>query len=250
MQGGVVEPGQGLADPVLGRVAVPVVAGPLGQDAAVARRDVEKPGQELVARGPPLDREEVDELDEQQGLAGRRLADRGDQVTQPGDESIVADAQQRPRRDVADAGRLDDDDPGPALGEPRVPVDHVAGDLALGRGPPRHHRRHPGPLARGARADRDRLEQAGALGVGRARPVRHRQRVLDPLGWLPHRLVLTTRGPPRAGGRGAPQRGRRATTWTTRACPLWAVPSLTSRSSSRATSRSSPSKSARSWSTS
>ena len=28
---------------------------------------------------------------------------------EPGDEAIVADAQQRPRRDVADAGRLDDD---------------------------------------------------------------------------------------------------------------------------------------------
>ena len=59
------------------------------------------------------------QLDEQQGLAARRLAHRVDQLAQARDEAIVADAQERPRRDVADAGRLDDEHAGPALGEAR-----------------------------------------------------------------------------------------------------------------------------------
>ena len=35
----------------------------------------------------------------------------------PGNEAVVADAQQRPAGHVADAGRLDDDRPGPAARE-------------------------------------------------------------------------------------------------------------------------------------
>jgi hypothetical protein len=46
-----------------------------------------------------------------------RLAHRVHQVAQAGHETVVADAQERPARHVADAGGLDDDAPRPAVGE-------------------------------------------------------------------------------------------------------------------------------------
>ena len=42
---------------------------------------------------------------------------------QAGDEAVVADAQQRAGRHVADAGRLDDEHPRAAVREARIPVD-------------------------------------------------------------------------------------------------------------------------------
>ena len=80
-----------------------------------------------------------------------------DQRRQAGDEAVVADAQQRPARDVADAGRLDDDRAGLPLREALVPASTSGGDEAvLGRAP-RHHRRHPGALRelRGAGVEAD-----------------------------------------------------------------------------------------------
>jgi hypothetical protein len=135
----------------------------------VARGDRQVAAEVRVARRPPADHQEVDELDEQQRLAARRRAHRVDQRAQPRHEAIVADAQERPRRHVADAGGLDHQHAGAARGEPRVPVDHRRGDLTVVAGAPRHHRRHPGAGARGARPQRDRLEPARARGRGRRR---------------------------------------------------------------------------------
>src|SRR5262245_5679855 len=58
------------------------------------------------------DRDEVEDLDEKPRPAPAVLAHRVDERPQPGHEPIVADAQERPAGDVADTGRLDDEDPG------------------------------------------------------------------------------------------------------------------------------------------
>ena len=46
-----------------------------------------------------------------------------DEAAQAREEAIVPDAQQRPARHVADAGRLDHDRAGPAAREAPVPVE-------------------------------------------------------------------------------------------------------------------------------
>ena len=110
-----------------------------------------------------------------------------DEVGEPGDEAIVADAQERPARDVADAGRLDDDRAGLPLGEAAVPVEHVRRDEAvLGRAP-RHHRRHPGALLEPRLvAEREgRQEHRRSRLLGR-RHAGDGDRVLDALRRFPH----------------------------------------------------------------
>ena len=53
------------------------------------------------------------------------LPHRLDQRPKPGDEAVIADAQQRPARHVADAGGLDHDRARPAAREALVPVEHL-----------------------------------------------------------------------------------------------------------------------------
>ena len=96
-----------LVDPVVAR----------GSDAALrhlprqfrARSDLEEAGEELLGRGPAPDAEEVDELDEELRAAAGAAADGGHQVFEAGQVAVVAGAQERAARDVADARRLDDD---------------------------------------------------------------------------------------------------------------------------------------------
>ena len=76
-----------------------------------------------------------------------RPLDGGDQLTKARDESIVADAEQRAARDVADARRLDDERAGPSGREPLVPLEHFVGDESLVGRAPGNHRRHPRALA-------------------------------------------------------------------------------------------------------
>jgi len=144
----------------------------LGKIVGVERRAMaighgEEALEEFLRLGPPADRQKVDQLDEQLGVAGAVLAHRLDQPAQPGQESVVADAQQRPARHVPDAGRLDHDRAGPAAREPGVPVDHVVGRETVVGGAPRHHRGDPAALLERQRTDRDRREQArrGRLGA-------------------------------------------------------------------------------------
>ena len=88
-----------------------------------------------------------------------------------GDEAVVPDAEQRPARDVADAGRLDDEHARAARGEAAVPVEDLRRDEAvLGRAPG-HHRRDPRPRARDdPAAEADRREPAAAAGLLGRRP--------------------------------------------------------------------------------
>src|SRR5262249_10184445 len=142
--------------------------------------DLEIAAEEAPGLGPAPDRQEVEELDEEARPAAAPLADRVDQGTEPRDESVVADPEQGTARDVADAGRLDDQDAGLALGEPRVPLEDLRRHEAIGGGAPGHHRRDPGALGGGQRpSDPDRREPAGAGGVVAGGPARRRQRVTD-----------------------------------------------------------------------
>ena len=53
--------------------------------------DLQEAREELGGVGATLDRQEVDDLDEQPGLAPARLAYRLDELLQAGNEAVVAD---------------------------------------------------------------------------------------------------------------------------------------------------------------
>jgi len=129
--------------------------------------DRQVPAEEFRRLGPAPDRQEVDHLDEELRFAVARLVHRVDDAPQPRHEAVVADAQQRPARHVADAGGLDDDRAGPASREARVPVDVVLGDEAVVGGAPRHHRRHPGARGEFQRTEAQRREQGRASACSR-----------------------------------------------------------------------------------
>ena len=108
--------------------------------------------------GPPPDGEKINQLNEQPGVAVALPADGLDQIREAGDEAIVADAQQRARGNVADAGRFDDDGAGPTAGKPAIPVQDIVGDFAVAGGAPRNHGGHPGAGFELDGADIHRLE--------------------------------------------------------------------------------------------
>ena len=106
---------------------------------------------------------------------------------QAGHEAIVADAQQRAARHVADAGRLDDDRAGPPCGEALVPVEHVVGDDAVVGGAPGDHGGHPGAVGEVEAAAVERREPARRRRLVRGRPACRRQRVPHAARRMPHR---------------------------------------------------------------
>ena len=116
--------------------------------------------EELARIGPAPHVQEIDQLNVQPRLAVARAAHGVDERAQSRHEARLADAQQRPARDVADTGGLDDQSAGAPAGEALVPGEYVRGDDALLGRAPRHHRGHPGPLAQLLRAQADRLEEA------------------------------------------------------------------------------------------
>ncbi len=155
-------------------------------------RDLQEPGKKDLLLRPPANRQEIDNLEKQLRSSAARAADGGNQFREAGKKSIVAGAQQRPARHVADAGRLDDDRPRLAAGEALVPGEHFGRDEALFRGTPGHHRRHPGALGEAQRPDLERLKPARRGCGSRRRPGRLRQRVPDALRRLPHPGSLPT----------------------------------------------------------
>ena len=102
---------------------------------------------------PPVDTQEVDDLDEKPGLTVAGFAHRFHQLFQAGNEPVVTDAQQRPTGYVANAGRLDDDGARFSLRIAPVPIEQLLGHEAIVGRSPRHHRRHPGTLLQADRAD-------------------------------------------------------------------------------------------------
>ena len=153
-----------------GRLQRPAYAG------AMSVGDLQVAAEERLARRPPADGQEVDDLDEQLRPSAAGSPHGVDERAQARDEAVVTDAQQRSARDVADAGRLDDDRAGLPLREALVPVEHVGGDEAvLGRAP-RHHRRHPGAVGELQAAGSKRTEQPRRCRFCRLRPARRQQR--------------------------------------------------------------------------
>ena len=112
--------------------------------------------------------------------AAALLAHEVDELPEAGDEPVVADPEQGTAPDVADAGRLDDEDAGPALGEARVPVEDVLRDEPVLRGAPRNHGRDPGALAGDdALAESNRREPARGGSLLARGPARRQERVAD-----------------------------------------------------------------------
>ena len=128
----------------------------------------------------------VDDLDEQPRPAFARAPHRRHELAQARQEAVVADAQQRPGRDVADTGRFDHDRARPSAREPLVPREILVGDEALLGGAPRHHRRHPRAARELHPADGDRAKEQRALGLVPRRPAAGRRLPFDPLRRTPH----------------------------------------------------------------
>ena len=150
---------------------------------------------------PPSDRQEVEDLQEHARAPAAAGAHGGDELAQARDEAIVADAQQRPTRHVANAGCFDHQHAGRAVGEAAVPVEHVGGDEAVLGCSPRHHRRHPAPARRRHRSDRRRREQERLRGLFGGGPVCRWHFVAhDRLGGLAHGAPAVSRGPSVARG--------------------------------------------------
>ena len=145
--------------------------------------------EELRRVRPAPDRQEIDALDEKAGLPFAGAPDGLHQFLQPRNVAVVPDPQQRTRRDIANAGGFDDQAAGLAAGELLVPVEHVVGDPAFLVRAPRHHGRHPGAARERQRADADRTEPQGTLGLFPGRPGARFRRILDPFRRFPHRVA-------------------------------------------------------------
>ena len=81
--------------------------------------------EELLGLGASSHRDEVDDLDEESRPSLAALAHRVDEPAQARNEAIVTDPEQRSAGHVPDAGGLDHEDAGLALGEARIPVEHL-----------------------------------------------------------------------------------------------------------------------------
>src|SRR5262249_28635715 len=136
------------------------------------------------------DRQKVDQLNEQAGLATARLTHQAYELTQARQKSIMPRAQQRTARHIAYARRLDDDRTRLPLGESLVPFQHLGRDETLFAGPPRDHRRYPGSLRQSEASHLDRREQPGCRRFGRARPTVTLRGVPDALRRSPHSVAL------------------------------------------------------------
>src|SRR6516164_4569359 len=158
----------------------------IAEGLAVLVGHLQKAREELFRIGPPADRQEIDQLNEEAGVALAGLPHAVDQPAQAGQKAVVADAQQRAARDVADAGRLDHDRARAAARKALVPVDDLVGDVAfLGR-PPRHHRRNPGALLEPGWTDHNWREQARGGGFLPRRHAPERGLISDALWRTPH----------------------------------------------------------------
>src|SRR6185437_11039198 len=116
--------------------------------------------------------EKVDDLNKQSRVAATRLTNSLDQLAQTGDESIVPDAQQRTTRNITHARRLDDEHTRTSFSKSSIPIKVLLRDKAILCRAPRHHRRHPRPVARLDFSDSNRTEQSRTrrfLSVGPAR---------------------------------------------------------------------------------
>src|SRR5437016_5671102 len=91
-----------------------------------------------------LDREKIDDLNEEPGLTIAGFAHGVGQLFQSREKSIVTDAQQGPARNVANAGGFNHQRRGLAFVKPPVPIKIILGNKSIFSRAPGNHRRHPG----------------------------------------------------------------------------------------------------------
>ncbi len=168
------------------RHASSVAAGAFERTAVTIGEDQEA-AEVLLAIGAAPDGQEVDQLDQEPGVAVARAAHGRGQLAQAGDEPVVADAQERAARDVAHAGRLDHDRAGAPEGEPLVPGQHIVGHEPVVGGAPRDHGGHPGARLEVEAAGVERREPARTRRLVGGRPARGRQRMPHASRGMPHR---------------------------------------------------------------
>src|SRR5438270_13882645 len=101
--------------------------------------------------GTTLDRQEIDDLNEELRLTVTSFAHRVDELLQSREKSIMTDAQQRPARNVANAGRFEYQCCGPAFRKSPIPIQIVVGDESILRRGPRRRRRYAGATLVSAR---------------------------------------------------------------------------------------------------
>ena len=109
---------------------------------------VEISRKEFLAVRTAADGKKIDDLNEQASLAAALRGNPVDELFQPGDESIVPDAQKGSGGYIADPGCLHHQGGGPSPGEPPVPIEVVPGDVSVFSCPPRHHGRYPRSVAK------------------------------------------------------------------------------------------------------
>src|ERR1051325_10560553 len=128
---------------------------------------------------PPLHREKIDDLNEQQRLPVTRLTHSLDEFAQSGNESIVADTQQWTTRNIAHTRRLDDEHARPPFSKTSIPVEVLLRNKPLFGRAPGHHRRHPRSAARLEFADGYRAEESRARRFFSSGPARFRDLVAN-----------------------------------------------------------------------
>src|SRR5437016_5854298 len=103
--------------------------------------------------GPALDREEVDDLNEEFGVTGAGFAHRVDQFAKSGQESIMTNPQERTAGNVANAGGFDNERARLPGGESSIPIEVVRRHKSIFSGAPGDHRRHPSAALQLERSD-------------------------------------------------------------------------------------------------
>src|SRR5581483_2228645 len=166
------------------------VTGHLRQGALMSIRSLQKSLKKFCRIRTTLDRQKINDLNEEFSVAAARLTDCFDQFLQSGNKSMVADAEQRPAGNIPYAGGFDDQCARLSLGESPIPINVVLCDKAVFGCAPRHHRRYPGTTFERQRPNRNGLKEERKFGFCRRWPTRRQQRVFDRVGELPHPPTL------------------------------------------------------------
>ena len=122
-------------------------------------RDLQEPLKVFRLVGTTLDRQKIDELNEEPRLTVAGFAHDINELFQSRQKSIVTDAQQRPTRNVANAGSFNHQCRRFSFGKSTIPIKIVLRDKSIFSCAPWHHRRHPGAIVESDRTDLDWLEE-------------------------------------------------------------------------------------------
>jgi hypothetical protein len=156
----------------------------------VAGADAEEFSQVALRVRTAADAQEVDYLDEQPRGTATGTANGICQLTQAGNEPVVADAQQGTAGNFADAGGFHHDGAGASTGKAAVPFEYLGSDVTVGAGAPGNHGGHPGALWQGKPAHLHRREQARARSLFGRRPASGDGVVTNPFRRPPHGALL------------------------------------------------------------